>query len=85
MTSSPSTSAPRRAALAAIAGYQHLREGRPSPCRFYPTCSAYAAEAIETHGLWRGGRLALRRISRCHPLGKSGVDLVPLELDRSRR
>ncbi|MEX2482773.1 MAG: membrane protein insertion efficiency factor YidD [Gammaproteobacteria bacterium] len=46
-------------------------------CRFLPTCSAYALEALTRHGLWRGGRLAVRRILRCHPWGGSGHDPVP--------
>lgn len=46
-------------------------------CRFEPTCSAYAIEALETHGVIRGGWLALRRIGRCHPWGGSGFDPVP--------
>ncbi len=46
-------------------------------CRFHPTCSAYALEALETHGGLKGGWLTLRRIARCHPLGGSGVDNVP--------
>ena len=46
-------------------------------CRFLPTCSIYAMEAIATHGAWRGSGLALRRIARCHPLGTSGFDPVP--------
>ncbi len=46
-------------------------------CRFLPTCSAYAIEAVTTHGAWRGGILTLRRVSRCHPLGRSGYDPVP--------
>lgn len=47
-------------------------------CRFLPSCSAYAIEAIAIHGAWRGSVLALRRLSRCHPLGRAGVDPVPL-------
>jgi putative membrane protein insertion efficiency factor len=49
----------------------------PVSCRFYPTCSAYAMEAIEKYGALRGGWLALKRIGKCHPLHKGGVDLVP--------
>lgn len=46
-------------------------------CRFHPTCSAYALEALETHGAIRGAWLTIRRIGRCHPWGGSGVDNVP--------
>ena len=46
-------------------------------CRFVPSCSAYAVEAIAMHGAGRGSLLALRRLSRCHPLGRAGVDPVP--------
>jgi len=68
----------RRGALSLIRAYQQLRHNHPSPCRFTPSCSAYAAEAIETYGLVRGGRLAIWRIMRCNPFGGHGVDLVPL-------
>ena len=46
-------------------------------CRFLPTCSAYAIEALQTHGALRGSLLAIRRLSACHPLGRSGFDPVP--------
>lgn len=46
-------------------------------CRYHPTCSAYALEALEKHGALKGGRLAFRRILRCHPWGRSGIDNVP--------
>lgn len=46
-------------------------------CRFYPTCSQYALEAVQRHGSDKGSRLAIRRLLRCHPWGGSGIDLVP--------
>ena len=49
----------------------------PSACRFTPTCSQYALEALRKHGLFKGSWLALRRILRCHPWGGSGYDPVP--------
>lgn len=71
----------RRPAMAAVLGlirlYQLARGGRPSPCRYLPTCSEYALEAVQRRGAVRGGWLALKRIGRCHPWGRSGVDPVP--------
>ena len=49
----------------------------PRACRFYPTCSQYAAEAIEKHGVLRGGILAAKRLARCHPYNPGGFDPVP--------
>lgn len=46
-------------------------------CRYHPTCSAYALEALARHGAFKGGWLTLRRIGRCHPFGGSGIDNVP--------
>ena len=50
-------------------------------CRFHPTCSAYAMEALRTHGAFRGSVLAAKRIGRCHPWGGHGYDPVPGEND----
>jgi putative membrane protein insertion efficiency factor len=64
--------------VALIRGYQlTLSPFLGGSCRFLPTCSAYAREAIERHGAWRGSLLAARRLSKCHPLGSSGLDPVP--------
>lgn len=49
----------------------------PASCRFTPTCSSYTIEALQKHGLFKGGWLAIKRISSCHPWGKSGYDPVP--------
>ncbi|HRW36336.1 MAG: membrane protein insertion efficiency factor YidD [Acidimicrobiales bacterium] len=70
-------SLPARALHRLVLLYQQVRAGRPSPCRFTPTCSSYALEAIERHGAARGSWLALRRLGRCHPWGGHGWDPVP--------
>lgn len=49
----------------------------PPSCRYHPSCSHYAIEAVQTHGAWRGLGLALRRLGRCHPWGGHGFDPVP--------
>lgn len=49
----------------------------PAACRFTPTCSQYAVEALKKHGLIKGGWLTIKRIARCHPWGGSGYDPVP--------
>jgi uncharacterized protein len=71
-------SRPVRAAVRVIEAYQAAASGRVSPCRFYPSCSQYAAEAFTDHGFWRGFALTARRLVRCRPFGPHGVDLVPL-------
>lgn len=57
----------------------------PPACRYLPTCSAYAVEAIERHGVFRGGFLAARRLLRCHPWATGGYDPVPPLVDSSYR
>lgn len=61
-----------------IKGYQLLISPLlPSTCRYNPTCSHYSLEALQKHGLLKGGWLAIKRIGSCHPWGRSGYDPVP--------
>jgi uncharacterized protein len=57
----------------------------PASCRFYPSCSAYALEAVQVHGALRGSWLAARRLSRCHPFHAGGLDPVPPARPARRR
>jgi putative membrane protein insertion efficiency factor len=63
--------------LGVIRLYQGARAGRPSPCRYVPSCSEYGHEAIARHGAARGSWLTIRRLTRCHPWGGFGSDPVP--------
>lgn len=68
----------RRAAVGAIRLYQRvLSPLLPRRCKYHPTCSAYAVEAIQVHGVLRGTRLAVWRILRCNPFSHGGYDPVP--------
>ena len=69
---------PSRLVVRAVRGYQRVARGGSSPCRFVPSCSCYAIEAVDAHGALRGGTLAIRRIFRCNPWGSSGWDPVPV-------
>ena len=67
----------RRLALAPILGYQrYISPGLPRRCRYHPTCSAYAVDALRGYGILRGTVLAAWRIARCHPWSDGGVDHV---------
>ena len=67
----------KRVVLALLRGYKWaLSPLLPPACRYVPSCSEYAAEAVERHGVWRGGWMAMWRLLRCHPLVKGGWDPV---------
>jgi uncharacterized protein len=69
---------PVRIALLLVRAYQLLiAPFTGGACRFEPSCSVYAIHAIENHGVWRGLHLALRRVARCHPFARPGIDPVP--------
>lgn len=68
----------KRMLLAAIRFYRkRISPNTPPACRFIPTCSAYAMEAIEKYGALKGSWLALRRLLKCHPFHRGGYDPVP--------
>ncbi len=78
-------SRPARALLFAVRVYQAFFSAlMPSACKFYPSCSHYAVEAVQIHGARRGSWLALRRVLRCHPFTHGGVDPVPDAADFSK-
>lgn len=71
-------SAAARLLMLLLTGYRNLISPLLAPrCRFYPSCSAYALEAVQVHGALRGSWLAARRLSRCHPFHAGGLDPVP--------
>jgi uncharacterized protein len=79
-----------RLLLAILAFYKRwlspaLHALSPGGCKFEPTCSEYAAEAIAAHGPWRGGALAGWRLLRCHPFSRGGFDPVPLQAANQTR
>jgi len=65
-------------AILLVRGYRRfVSPWLPPACRFYPTCSEYAMQALESHGLLRGTALAIWRLARCHPFSKGGFDPIP--------
>lgn len=73
----PPIGATTRGLLSVVRLYQAARAGRRSPCRYDPSCSAYAVTALERFGARRGAWLSARRLARCHPFGRFGPDPVP--------
>ncbi|MCL2389482.1 MAG: membrane protein insertion efficiency factor YidD [Elusimicrobia bacterium] len=67
----------KKLALALIKIYKACSACLPPRCRFLPTCSSYAYQAIETYGFFKGSFLTLKRLLRCHPFCKGGIDHVP--------
>ncbi len=71
----------KRILIVLVKGYRKFISPLKKPCcRFYPTCSAYTIEALEKHGAYRGTKLAIKRILKCHPWHEGGFDPVPEKL-----
>ena len=75
----------KRCSLALIKLYQSIPGSWHGQCRFYPTCSNYAKEAIMKYGLFKGWFLSIKRILRCNPFGGSGYDPVPNNLKKNKK
>lgn len=76
----------RQVLISLIKGYQYLISPMIGHCcRFYPSCSHYATEAITTHGVAKGSWFSVKRILRCHPWHPGGVDLVPARYNLSKQ
>jgi putative membrane protein insertion efficiency factor len=78
----PTSLAARLLSLPIVAYRRWVSPAIPARCRFYPTCSAYALEAVAVHGAVRGAWLAVRRLLRCHPFHPGGYDPVPPPTER---
>ncbi len=74
---SSTASVPARIVMLPVKGWRLISRHLPPRCRFHPSCSAYALEALEVHGAGRGTWMAVRRVGRCHPWNPGGLDPVP--------
>lgn len=76
----------RRVLLSALRFYKaRISPALPPACRYAPSCSEYAIEAVERHGAWRGSVMAIRRVLSCNPFARGGYDPVPDLVSRTRR
>ena len=76
----------KRVLIAIVRGYKkYISPLLPPSCRFTPTCSEYAMEALSKHGAWKGSLLAVWRILRCNPFSKGGYDPVPEKKPKSKK
>jgi uncharacterized protein len=84
-TATPRASWPARALMLPIRAYRLVSVHLAPRCRFHPSCSAYALEALEVHGAAKGTWMAVRRVGRCHPWHEGGLDPVPPATRSTRR